>query len=61
MASVVRMARHHPEYLLTQYKPLMQHVMTHVKNLRSQVCLCIHLSTKRLNKYVRMWALMDDI
>ena len=37
MASVVRMARHHPEYLLTQYKPLMQHVMTHVKNLRSQV------------------------
>ena len=58
MASVVRMARHHPEYLLTQYKPLMQHVMTHVKNLRSQVCLCIHLTTKgQLSMFVcgQLW------
>ena len=37
MASIVRMARHHPDYLLTEFKPLVQHVMTHVKNLRSQV------------------------
>ena len=37
MASIVRMARHHPDYLLTEFKPLVQHVITHVKNLRSQV------------------------
>lgn len=38
MAAVVRFARHHPEYLLVEYKPLLQLVMKHVKNLRSQVC-----------------------
>ena len=37
MASVVRLARHHPEYLLVEYKPLLHNVMKHVKNLRSQV------------------------
>ena len=37
MASVLRFCRHHPDYLLVEYKPLLQHVMKHVKNLRSQV------------------------
>ena len=37
MAAVLRFARHHPEYLLVEYKPLLQLVMKHVKNLRSQV------------------------
>ena len=37
MAGVLRFARHHPEYLLVEYKPLLQLVMKHVKNLRSQV------------------------
>lgn len=37
MASVVRFARHHPEYLLVEYKALLQYVNNHVKNLRSQV------------------------
>ena len=41
MASVVRFATHHPEYLLVEYKPLLQLVMKHVKNLRSQVILPI--------------------
>ena len=37
MAAVLRFARHHPDYLLVEYKPLLQYVMKHVKNLRSQV------------------------
>ena len=37
MAHVLRFARHHSDYLLVEYKPLLQHVMKHVKNLRSQV------------------------
>ncbi len=37
MAHVVRFARHHSDYLLVEYKPLLQYVMKHVKNLRSQV------------------------
>lgn len=32
LSSVVRLARHHPEYLLVEYKPLLQNVMKHVKN-----------------------------
>ena len=39
MASVTRLVRHHPEYLLVEYKPLLKYVMKHVKNLRSQVLL----------------------
>ena len=39
MEAVLRFARHHHEYLLVEYKPLLQLVMKHVKNLRSQVCL----------------------
>ena len=39
MAAVLRFARHHPDYLLVEYKPLLQHVMKHVKNLRSQVII----------------------
>ena len=38
MEAVLRFARHHPDYLLVEYKPLLQFVMKHVKNLRSQVC-----------------------
>ena len=41
LSSVVRLARHHPEYLLVEYKPLLQNVMKHVKNLRSQVITTI--------------------
>ena len=37
MAAVVRFARHHQEFLLTEYKPLLPLVLHHVKNLRSQV------------------------
>ena len=37
MAAVLRFARHHSDYLLVEYKPLIQHLMKHVKNLRSQV------------------------
>ena len=37
LSSMVRLARHHPEYLLVEYKPLLLLVMKHVKNLRSQV------------------------
>ncbi len=37
MAAVLRFARHHHEYLMVEYKPLLQLVMKHVKNLRSQV------------------------
>lgn len=39
MAAVLRFARHHPDYLMVEYKPLLQYVMKHVKNLRSQVSL----------------------
>jgi hypothetical protein len=39
MTAVLRFARHHHEYLLVEYKPLLQHVMRHVMNLRSQVII----------------------
>lgn len=39
MVGVYRLAKHHPEFLASEYKPLLQHLMNHVRNLRSQVSL----------------------
>jgi hypothetical protein len=37
MTGVYRLVQHHPDYLLTEHKQILQHLMLHVKNLRSQV------------------------
>ena len=56
MVSVVRMARHHPDYLVQEYKPLVVHVMGHVKNLRSQVTFHITaLLEMAIYIYIHIW------
>ena len=37
MTGVLRLVRHHTDFIVVEYKDVMQHVMRHVKNLRSQV------------------------
>ena len=37
MTGVLRLVRHHTDFVVVEYKDVMQHVMRHVKNLRSQV------------------------
>jgi len=37
MTGVYRLLQHHTDYMLTEHKQLLQHLMVHVKNLRSQV------------------------
>ena len=37
MTGVLRLVRHHTDFVIVEYKDVVQSVMKHVKNLRSQV------------------------
>ena len=37
MSGIVRMTRHHTDFVILHYKEVMNMLMKHVKNLRSQV------------------------
>jgi hypothetical protein len=37
MTGVYRLLHHHTDFMLTEHKQILQHLMVQVKNLRSQV------------------------
>ena len=48
MTGVLRLVRHHTDFVVVEYKDVVQHVMRHVKNLRSQVRRSVHVTSVRL-------------
>ena len=43
MTGVLRLVRHHTDFVVVEYKDVVHHIMRHVKNLRSQVSEHIHV------------------